>query len=62
MSESARHSEDFFKIGPLQGFTSKEPGPSLIRQAKLGNKEAFEFNHEMLGGLSMRDPQGSPAK
>jgi hypothetical protein len=25
------------------------------------NKEAFEFNHEMLGGLSMWDPQGSPA-
>jgi hypothetical protein len=44
------HLEDFFKTGPLQGFTSKEPEM----------KEVFEFNHEMLGGLSMRDPQGSP--
>jgi hypothetical protein len=32
--------EDFFKIGPLQGFTSKESGI----------EEVFEFNHEMLGG------------
>jgi hypothetical protein len=23
------------------------------------NKEIFEFNHEMLGGLSMRNPQGT---
>jgi hypothetical protein len=38
--------EDFFKAGPLQGFTSKE----------LGTKEVFEFNHEMLGGLSMQHP------
>jgi hypothetical protein len=29
--KSARHSKDFFKTGPLQGFTSKEPEPSLIR-------------------------------
>jgi hypothetical protein len=24
-----------------------------------GNKKAFEFNHKTLGGLSIRDPQGS---
>jgi hypothetical protein len=34
LSECARHSNDFFKTGPLQGFTLKEPGPSLIHQAK----------------------------
>jgi hypothetical protein len=34
-SKNARHSKDFFKTGPLQDFTSKEPGPNLIRQAKL---------------------------
>jgi hypothetical protein len=33
-SKSAHHSKNFFKTGPLQGFTSKEPGPHLIRQAK----------------------------
>jgi hypothetical protein len=38
------------KTRPLQGFTSKEPEI----------KEVFEFNHEMLGGLLMQDPQGSP--
>jgi hypothetical protein len=38
------------KTRPLQGFTSKEPGM----------KEVFEFNHKILGGLSMQDPQGSP--
>jgi hypothetical protein len=32
--KSTRHSKDFFKIGPLQDFTSKEPGTSLIHQAK----------------------------
>jgi hypothetical protein len=42
--------EDFFTTGPLQGFTLKE----------LGMKEVFEFNHKMLGGLSMRVPQGFP--
>jgi hypothetical protein len=41
--------KDFFKTRPLQGFTSKEPEM----------KEAFKFNHEMLGGLSIQDPQGS---
>jgi hypothetical protein len=46
LQKIARHLEDFFKIGPLQGFTSKEPRA----------KEVFEFNHEMLRGLSMRDP------
>jgi hypothetical protein len=40
--------KDFFKTRPLQGFTSKE----------LGMKEVFEFNHEMLRGLSIQDPQG----
>ena len=30
LRKSARHSKDFFKTGPLQGFTSKEPGTSLI--------------------------------
>jgi hypothetical protein len=44
------HLKNFIKTRPLQGFTLKEPGM----------KEVFEFNHEMLGGLSMRDPQGSP--
>jgi hypothetical protein len=42
--------KDFIKTKSLKGFTSKEPGM----------KEVFEFNHEMLGGLLMRDPQGSP--
>jgi hypothetical protein len=41
--------KDFFKTRPLQGFTSKEPGM----------KEVFEFNHEMLGSLSIPDLQGS---
>jgi hypothetical protein len=41
--------KDFFKTRPLQGFTTKEPG----------TKEVFEFNHEMLGGLSIWDPQDS---
>jgi hypothetical protein len=40
--------KDFFKTRPLQGFTLKEPGM----------KEVFEFNHEMLRGLSTQDPQG----
>jgi hypothetical protein len=31
LRKSACHSKDFFKIGPLQGFTSKEPRPNLIR-------------------------------
>ena len=48
LRKSTRHQEDFFKTGPLQGFTSKEPGPSLTHQAKPVNKEAFEFNHKML--------------
>jgi hypothetical protein len=42
--------KDFIKTRPLQGFTSKE----------AGMKEVFEFNHEILRGLSMRDLQGSP--
>jgi hypothetical protein len=42
--------EDFFKTGSLQGFMSKEPG----------TKEVFEFNHEILRGLSMQNPQGFP--
>jgi hypothetical protein len=50
LQKIACHLKDFFKIGPLQDFTSKEPG----------TKEVFEFNHEMLGGLSMRDPHDSP--
>jgi hypothetical protein len=41
--------EDFFKIGPLQGFTSKEPG----------TKEVFEFSHKMLG-LVDAGPIGFP--
>jgi hypothetical protein len=45
----ACHLKDFFKTRPLQGFTSKEPRM----------KEVFKFNHEMLGGLSIRDLQGS---
>jgi hypothetical protein len=49
LQKIARHLKDFFKTRPLQGFTSKEPGM----------KEVFEFNHEMLEGLSIRDPQGS---
>jgi hypothetical protein len=43
--------KDLFKTRPLEGFTSKEPGM----------KKVFEFNHEMLGGLSIRDPQGGLA-
>jgi hypothetical protein len=34
LNECARHSKYFFKIRPLQDFTSKEPGTSLIHQAK----------------------------
>jgi hypothetical protein len=34
LSEWACHSKYFFKIGPLQDFTSKEPGKSLIHHAK----------------------------
>jgi hypothetical protein len=33
-SKNAPHSKDLLKIGPLQDFTSKEPGPSMIHQAK----------------------------
>jgi hypothetical protein len=47
--------KDFFKTGPLQGFTSKEPETSLIHQAKLKKQGVFKFNYEMLGGLSMWD-------
>jgi len=36
--------------------------PAWFTRQSQGNKEASEFNHEMLGGLSMRDPQGSSAK
>jgi hypothetical protein len=50
LQKIACHLEDFFKTGPLQGFTLKEPGM----------KKVFEFNHKMLRGLSMQDPQGSP--
>jgi hypothetical protein len=42
--------ERLHQTRPLPGFTSKE--------ARM--KEVFEFNHKMLGGLSMQDPQGSP--
>jgi hypothetical protein len=35
LQKSARHSNNFFKTRPLQGFTSKELRPSLIHQAKL---------------------------
>jgi hypothetical protein len=39
--KSARHSKDFFKTGPFQGFMSKEPGPSLIHQAKPEKQGGF---------------------
>ena len=37
----------------------KNPDQAWFTRQSLGNKEAFEFNHEMLGGLSMRDPWGT---
>jgi hypothetical protein len=32
---------------------------SRLHIEEPGMKEVFEFNHEMLGGLSIQDPQGS---
>ena len=41
----------------------KRTRPKLDSLGEAGEtKEAFKFNHEMLGGLSMRDSQGSLAK
>jgi hypothetical protein len=50
LQKIAHHLEDFFKTGPLKGFTSKEPR----------TKEVFEFNHEMLRGFVDAGPTGFP--
>jgi hypothetical protein len=59
LKKSAHHSKDFFKIWSLQGFATKKPGTRFYEIK--GNREAFKLNHEMLRGLSLRDPHGSPA-
>jgi hypothetical protein len=41
LQKSAHHSRDFFKKRPLQGFSSKEPGPGLFHQAKPEKQEGF---------------------
>jgi hypothetical protein len=56
--KSARHSWESFKIWPLQGFTSKEPGPSLIHQAKPGKQGGLRVQPWNARGLVDVGPMG----
>jgi hypothetical protein len=56
--QSAHHSWDFFKIWPLHGFTSKEPGPSLVLQAKPGKQGGLRVQPWNDGGLIEAGPTG----
>jgi hypothetical protein len=50
----------FFKEKTTSRFLFEKPRIELVPPGKTReNKNASKFNHETLGGLSMRDPQGS---
>jgi hypothetical protein len=61
LSEWARHSKDFFKIGPLQDFTSKEPRTSLIHHAKLEKQGGLRVQPWNARGLVDAGPIGFPS-
>jgi hypothetical protein len=61
LRKSARHSKDFFKTGPFQGFTSKESGPSLIDQAKLGKRGGLRVQPSNAQELVDAGPTGFPS-
>jgi hypothetical protein len=59
--KSAHHSKDFFKTDYFKASRRKNSEQAWFIGQSRRNKEIFEFNREMLRGLSMWDPQGRPA-
>jgi hypothetical protein len=59
-SKKAHATKEFFQEKITSRFLFERTRIKLVPLGKTReNKKASEFNHETLGGLSMRDPQGS---